>query len=96
LAWRPSKDVYFGVKLLLSRGQSINRYNLTTDERVQRRRPHFASDKEMDDVINYNRRVGHPIRHPAIPAENVPEWIAYFKKEASRLGLNVVPQPPST
>lgn len=90
-----SKDVYYGVKLALYRGRSINRYDLTSGQRVKKNRGDFSSDEEMDKAIEYYLRVGHAVTHPAIREENVPEWIAHFKKEAKRLGLNVVPRSTS-
>ena len=88
-----SKDVYYGVKLAFYWGKSINRYDLTTNKRVKKNKDDFSAEKQMEEAIAYYIRVGHEVEHPKIGENSLPEWVAHFKKEAKRLGLNVTKGP---
>ena len=87
-----SQEVWFGVKLALYRGKSINRYTLMTERREKWGKRDLTVE-QMDQAIARYIRVGHEVDHPAIPEDNVPKWIAHFKKEAARLGLPVKNPP---
>lgn len=77
-----SQKVQFLYKLALYRGMSISIYDLISGESRKISRPNTST---INDIIDSGREIDHP----AIPAENAPEWVKHGKREAAKLGLTV-------